>query len=101
MENVKEKLESELATADWEELKPHFQREALIMVAPEQSLVSVGVAFFHDNKEVVEKWLSDGTISKCSPAQAQEFENSESPINFEYLILQPFVLVKRIRTDFH
>lgn len=101
MEDIKSKLESELSTANWDEIKPHFERDALIIVTPEQSLVAVGVAFHEDNKTLVEKWLSDGTIFKCSSNQAEDYEKSESPLNFEYLILQPFVLVKVIRPDFH
>jgi hypothetical protein len=99
--SLREKLEEDLATAPWSEIKPHYQRGAVVVVAPAQSLVAVGVAFHDDHKEQVESWLSDGTIYKCSDSQAQEFENSETEPSFEYLILQPFVLIKIIRENFH
>jgi len=99
--SIREKLESELATANWTELKPHRERGGLILVAASQSLVSVGVAFHEDDKSQVEKWLANGAISKCSSSQAKEFEESEHELKFEYLILQPFVLVKKIKPNFH
>ena len=98
---IKEKLEQDLASAPWGELKPHYDRGALIIEAPEQSLVSVGVAFHDDQKDQVETWLADGTISKCSETQAKSFAEAEEEPSFEYLILQPFVLVKLIRKHFH
>ncbi|MEO0336783.1 MAG: DUF2288 domain-containing protein [Pseudomonadota bacterium] len=99
--SVREQLEEDLATAPWSEIKAHYQRGAVIVVTPSQSLVAVGVAFHEDQKTVVEGWLSDGTICKCSDSQAQEFENSDEEPSFEYLILQPFVLVKVIRKHYH
>ena len=99
--SIKEKLESDLASAKWSEIKPHHQRGAVILVSPEQSLVSVGVAFHEDHKEQVEEWLSKGTITKCSESQAQTYDETDPEPSFEYLILQPFVLIKLIRSDFH
>ena len=57
MSDLKEKLKNEIQQVEWEQLKPHQEREALVMVSQELALVEVALAFAEDDTKNVKKWI--------------------------------------------
>ena len=93
MENLKAELKAALDEAEWDWLKPHAQRDCLIVVAPGLDLVDVGVAIASDDTLSVQHWISEEMIYKPSQAQMQGWQTTESK-RFHALIVQPYVLVQ-------
>jgi hypothetical protein len=86
-------LAESLDQAEWEWLKPHLERDAVVVVMPELDLVDVGVAIANDNVLTVQWWISENMIAKPSPAQVAEW-NQNNLVTFTALIVQPYVLVQ-------
>lgn len=98
MQELKKTLETEQMEATWSALKPHAEREALILVAPELSLSDVGVALAHDDTPTVERWIAQGLVAKPSPPQIAAWD--EGGLKFFWmLIVQPFVLVQELSPE--
>lgn len=93
MSDLKEKLKNEIQQVEWEQLKPHQEREALVMVSQELALVEVALAFAEDDTKNVKKWMAQNLVYKPSPA---EMSRHPSQKNFKFVIVQPFVLVQEL-----
>ncbi|MCH2534540.1 MAG: DUF2288 domain-containing protein [Bdellovibrionales bacterium] len=93
MADLKEKLEKEIQQVEWEQLKPHQEREALVMVSQELPLVDVALAFAEDDTKNVKKWMSQNLVYKPS---ATEMSRHPSQKNFKFVIVQPFVLIQEL-----
>ena len=81
-------LKSQVGFAPWTLLKAHHARGALIWVSPDLNLVEVGEAVTTDNKEKVEIWMNDGSISPF-PDRLIGIKT-----DLKCLIAQPYVLVQ-------
>lgn len=95
MSDLREELAASLDEAEWEWLKPHVQRDSVVVVAPALDLVDVGVALASDNVSTVQHWLSEELIGKPSLDQRQSWDSDRTK-RFTALIVQPFVLVQEI-----
>jgi hypothetical protein len=96
MQDIKNKLATDIADIEWRDLIPHSQRDAVIVVTPHLSLVEVGVAIATDNTQSVQHWISEDLIHKPSAQQLSQW-NAQPEIEFRTLIVQPFVLVTRVQ----
>ncbi len=76
----------------WEVLKPHVQRDAVVVVNEQLDLVEVGVAIASDQTQTVERWINKQLIHKPTAEQLATW-SSESK-SFASLIVQPYVLVQ-------
>ncbi len=94
--SIREKLLEELETVDGKALIPHFKRGALIFVGSQIDIIDAGVAFATDNKESVAHWLQSGSIWKATKEDNTSLNTQNS---FQFLILQPFVLAKTVKTQ--
>lgn len=79
------------AELDW--LKPHIQKDNVIIVHPGLDLIDVGVAIATDNITTVQHWIGEQLIAKPSNADLT-FWNAQPQQKFEAVIVQPYVLVK-------
>ena len=95
MEELKKQLKNEMAEVDWNDIKPHAQRDAVIVVNGKLDLLEVGVAIAQDDKKAVEHWITEQLISKPSNQQLSDW-NINSTQLFKTLIVQPFVLVQSL-----
>ena len=93
MEDIKNRLTQDLADVDWNDLKPHAQRDAVIVVNGNLNLLDVGVAIAQDDKIAVEHWITEQLISKPSNQQLSDWNINPTQL-FKTLIVQPFVLVQ-------
>lgn len=90
--DLQTQLQEELAEVDWNSLKPHASRDALIIVNPLLDLVKVGVAIAEDDKQSVSHWINEQLIVKPSAADLGKW-NGQPEKMFKTLIVQPFVLI--------
>lgn len=91
-----EKLESEIDQCTWESLKPHFLRGALFLVSSELELSVVGLAIARDQAEYISSWMKQGKITKLTQNNVQKWEESPTEICAQFLIIQPYVLIKSL-----
>ena len=92
MSDVKAQLTEQLAEVEWSDLIPHAQRDAVIVVNEELSIVDVGVAIANDNVMLVQQWIGQRLIHKPSFDELSDWNNQPDK-KFSTLIVQPFVLV--------
>ncbi|MEA5510904.1 DUF2288 domain-containing protein [Crocosphaera sp. UHCC 0190] len=95
MEDLKTRLIKDLANVNWNDIKPHAQRDAVIVVNENLDLLEVGVAIAKDDKISVEHWITEQLINKPSNQQLSDWNVEPSKL-FKTLIVQPFVLVQEI-----
>jgi len=57
MPDIKTQLTEEVADTEWKDLKPHAQRDALIIVQEPLNLLDVGVAIALDDVQKVQYWI--------------------------------------------
>jgi hypothetical protein len=97
MENLREQLAELLDEAELEWLKPHIQKDAVILVAADLDLLDVAVAIASDNTQSVQHWISEQLLIKPSPEILSRWHNDPSR-KFQAAIVQPYVLVKEPAT---
>ena len=95
MEEIRKKLEEDMADVHWNDIKPHAQRDAVIVVNEKLSCLDVGVAIAKDDQKAVEHWITEQLISKPSNEQLSDWNIDETQL-FKTLIVQPFVLVQSL-----
>lgn len=88
-------LESEVLEVEWSALKPHVERDALVLVGPNVPLVKAALAVALDAKDDVANWLSSGDLSKVDANQDVAWGEDDM---FRFLIVQPFVLAQRVES---
>ncbi len=93
MQDLRTQLAESLDEAELEWLKPHIQRDRVVVVHPELDLLDVGVAIARDDVLSVQHWISEQLIQKPSPNQVADW-NSDQTKRFQALIVQPYVLVQ-------
>lgn len=81
-----------MGPVQWEWLKPHVQRDAVVIVNPALDLATVGVAIATDNTQSVTRWITEQLILKPSPAQLATWSSENKRLTS--LIVQPYVLVQ-------
>lgn len=93
MSDLRSKLENEIQQIEWEQLKPHHEREALVMISQELPIVDVALAFAEDDTQKVKKWMSQNLVYKPNPS---DMARHPSKKHFKFIIVQPFVLIQEL-----
>ncbi len=96
MEELKKKLKAEIEQADWDMLRVHHENGAVFMVASNLSLEDVGVALAMDKTNFVKIWLDNGELTRPSEEEVAVFEKDKFKKICDFIIVQPYVLVKLI-----
>jgi hypothetical protein len=89
-------LQDMVDKAEWSWLEEHIQEGRLLIVAPTLELVEVGVALAEDNIHVAKQWLDDGWVYRPTDEQIAYWKQN---LEFECLIIQPFVLSREPQID--
>lgn len=79
--------------AEWTWLRPHLQRDAVIVVSHGLHLRDVGRAIALDQKDQVEEWVAKGLMAKPTAAQIASWDERPAK-RFLSMIVQPYVLVQ-------
>jgi hypothetical protein len=95
MEEIKTQLSQEIADVAWESIKPHAQRDAVIVVNSGLDLIEVGMAIAEDRTMTVQHWIAEALIRKPSAIELSQWNDKPSK-EFSALIIQPFVLVQEV-----
>lgn len=97
-EDLRTELEKMVGPVQWEVLKPHARRDAVVVVNGQLDLVTVGAAIAADNTQAVSRWINEQLIVKPTAEQLAEW--SVENRRFLSLIVQPYVLVQeRVQSD--
>lgn len=92
-DELRAKLTTEIDAAQWEWLKPHAERDRLILVAPDLGLLDAAVSVADNDLKTVEDWMARGWLSKPAREQLRAFD-ADPRRSFKCLIVQPWVLVQ-------
>ncbi len=95
MDNLREQLAEILDEAELEWLKPHIQKDVVILVVPGLDLLDVGVAIASDDTMKVQHWIGEQLLAKPSPAILDRW-NANPQQKFQAIIIQPYILIKEI-----
>ena len=95
VDELYEKLRSEVQAVAWDALAPHASRGALLVVAPELDLATVAVKVAQDDAAAVGAWVAAGRLFKPSQEMMQQWQAEEGGELFSFVIVQPYVLCQR------
>ena len=95
MENIREQLKELLDEAELEWLKPHIQKDVVIIVDTELDLLDVGVAIASDNTQSIQHWVGEQLLVKPSQEILDRW-NANPERRFQAIIIQPYILVKEM-----
>ena len=91
-EDLRTELEKMVGPVEWEVLKPHVGRDAVVVVNRQLDLVEVGEAIASDSTQAVSRWINEQLIIKPTAAQLADWNRENK--QFLSLIVQPYVLVQ-------
>jgi hypothetical protein len=98
MENLRAQLTELVDEAELEWLKPHIQKDAVILVVPELDIVDVGVAIASDNTQSIQHWIGEQLLVKPSSEILNRW-NTNPHQKFQAMIIQPYILVKELASE--
>lgn len=91
------RLNAETALIAWSGLLRHFARGVVIHVSAELDLIEVAVCMVRDDKDTLQRWLSDGVMRRASDDDARDWTLREP--QFWCVVTAPWVLVQENRPD--
>jgi hypothetical protein len=91
-----EELAVTVDEASWDALRPHLERDAVILVASGLDLAEAGHALASDNALLVKEWITTGKLGKPTAAQVAAWDANRQTQQFLLLIIQPYVLIQEI-----
>ncbi|HEY9635662.1 MAG TPA: DUF2288 domain-containing protein [Coleofasciculaceae cyanobacterium] len=97
MQDFRAELAESIDEAEFDWLKPHIQRDVVVVVHQQLELLDVGVAIARDDVISVQHWISEQLLHKPSPEQLADWNNDQTK-RFQALIVQPYVLVQESPT---
>jgi hypothetical protein len=95
MPDLRAELSEMLDEVEWNDLMPHAQRDAVVIVTPGLDLLDVGEAIASDNVLNVQHWIGEQLIYKPSPTQLSNWNDNQTK-RFVALIVAPYVLVQEL-----
>ncbi len=93
MQDLRAELAESLDEAELDWLKPHLQRDVVVVVNPQLDLLDVGVALANDDVVSVQHWISEQLLHKPFAEQLSDW-NQDQTKRFHALIVQPYVLIQ-------
>ena len=93
----REELALQIAEAEWQWLKPHLERGALITVGAALDLAEAGERIAADDVHLVGEWISKGMIGKVTAEEIAAWDRTPAR-KFLMLVASPYVLIQEIGT---
>ncbi len=91
-EDLYAELKTMMGPVQWEWLKPHVQRDAVVVVNVQLDLAAVGVAIASNHTQRVERWITEQLVTKPNAEQLTIWSSENK--RFTSLIVQPYVLIQ-------
>lgn len=92
-DNAIQGLAGQVDTAQWQWLRAHNERGALILVERMLELVVVGERVVDDDSAAVQTWLASRLLSKPTAEQIAAWDAVPAK-PFSMLVVSPFVLIQ-------
>ena len=92
---LKQKLKEEVAAISWNSLAPHDKRGCVLILHEELDLVETAMAVAEDNSSLIAEHLDKNLLSR--PTESQKDSWAKVGMTFNFLIVQPFVLIKPLQ----
>lgn len=95
LDDAMQELAGQVDTAQWQWLRAHNERGALILVERMLELVTVGERVVADDSATVQSWLASHLLSKPTAEQIAVWDAvPDKPFNM--LVVSPFVLIQEL-----
>ena len=91
-----EEMTQTIDEAAWDWLRPHLERDALILVSPDIELVDAGQALARDNVPLIQQYIDAGRLGKPNNAQVGAWDARRHDQKFLMLIVSPYILIQEI-----
>lgn len=95
MDDRVQELAGQVDTAQWEWLRAHNERGALIVVDGMLELAQVGDRIAADDMTSVQAWLASGLLAKPTREQLVVWD-AEPHTPFAMLVISPYVLIQPV-----
>lgn len=95
MEELKEKLKTEVEETDWAPLIQHNENQAVYIVTG-LDLLDAAVAVAEDRVEFIKLWLESGALRKPSSEEVEKWNANKNLKMAKFIIIQPYVLISLI-----
>lgn len=95
MKNKNEKwhaLHAETAAIEWKDLERFFARGNLLCVNNDLDLVDAAYEIACDNKDIIQKWMTEGLLAGVSNDEASLWSKGDSEL--WSVIVLPWILVQ-------
>ncbi|MGK0440398.1 MAG: hypothetical protein ACJA0N_000187 [Pseudohongiellaceae bacterium] len=96
-EDLRIRLNRETSKIGWDELQKFYAKGMVIHVGQGVDLIDVAITVSEDNKEAVEQWMADGTLSQVTDEQALSWH--EQDIIHWAVVIAPWVLVQQVKEE--
>ncbi|MFA5516001.1 MAG: DUF2288 family protein [Desulfuromonadales bacterium] len=83
---------------EWVWLRPHAERDAVILVDPQLNLAEAAARIAADDSGPVAHWIAEGLLGKPSGQHLAAWD-ANSTKRFRMQIVQPYVLIQEIPAD--
>lgn len=93
-QELREKLDNEIAPVCWEDLQISFARGITILVSQELNLREVALEISQNNTAQVDQWLGEGKLTNVKDEQALEWYTAKTSLLTA--IVKPWVLIQEI-----
>lgn len=93
MEEIKQKLESEILDCQWELIEPHHLKQTVYYLKSPNDLVQVGVLVASNKAHLIKGLMDAGEIYRPSDEEVKKWSNDKN-LFFKFLIIQPFVFIQ-------
>jgi hypothetical protein len=90
---VRARLEESVGPVLFSDLRAHFARDAVFLVAAGESLVACGVAVAMNDVTSIQRWLGADLLRRPTPEEQSAWAKDESR-QWLAIVVQPFVLVQ-------
>ena len=87
-------LKNEIDECNWELLKEHHERRAVVIVERPVDLVDVGVCLAMDNSELLKDWMGKNLVYNAEDSHTLQWKEEPKKKQFNFLIIQPYVLIQ-------
>lgn len=95
LNELKEKLKTEVEETDWAPLKQHHDN-ASVYIADGIDLMDAAVAITKDKVEFIKLWLESGELRKPTDEEVKLWESERNMKFANFIIIQPYVIIKLI-----
>jgi hypothetical protein len=95
-DDVEFDFSNEIQKGKWELLKPHYERETVFIVNDPLDLQTVAHCLAKDQVSILKIWLDNNEVVKLEEDAIAPLVNNPTSELFDFLIVQPFILIKFI-----